>query len=45
MRILVPGGSGFVGSNLVHVFTQHGHAVVAPTHAELDLTDARAGTN
>jgi dTDP-4-dehydrorhamnose reductase len=42
MRILVTGGSGFVGSNLVHVFTRHGHGVVAPTHAELDLTDARA---
>jgi dTDP-4-dehydrorhamnose reductase len=42
MRILVTGGSGFVGSNLVHVFTRHGHEVVAPTHRELDLTDAAA---
>jgi dTDP-4-dehydrorhamnose reductase len=42
MRILVTGGSGFVGSNLVHVFATHGHEVVAPSHRELDLTDARA---
>jgi dTDP-4-dehydrorhamnose reductase len=42
MRILVTGGSGFVGSNFVHVFQAHGHEVVAPTHQELDLTDAKA---
>jgi dTDP-4-dehydrorhamnose reductase len=42
VRVLVTGGSGFVGSNLVHVLAAHGHEVVAPTHAELDLTDARA---
>jgi dTDP-4-dehydrorhamnose reductase len=42
MRILVTGGAGFVGSNLVHVFARHGHDVVAPTHAQLDLTDAPA---
>ena len=42
MRIYVTGGSGFVGSNLVHVFTAHGHDVVAPAHADVDLTDARA---
>jgi dTDP-4-dehydrorhamnose reductase len=42
MRIYVTGGSGFVGSNLVHVFTADGHDVVAPAHADVDLTDARA---
>jgi dTDP-4-dehydrorhamnose reductase len=41
VRIYVTGGSGFVGSNLVHVFRERGADVVAPTHAELDLTDAR----
>lgn len=42
MRIYVTGGSGFVGSNLVHVFRQRGAEVIAPTHAELDLTDPQA---
>jgi dTDP-4-dehydrorhamnose reductase len=42
MRIYVTGGSGFVGSNLVHVFQKRGADVIAPTHAELDLTDAHA---
>jgi dTDP-4-dehydrorhamnose reductase len=42
MRIYLTGGSGFVGSNFRHVFTSRGHEVVAPTHADVDLTDARA---
>ena len=42
MRIHVTGGSGFVGSNLVHVFRERGAEVIAPTHAELDLTDTCA---
>jgi len=42
MRVYVTGGSGFVGSNLVHVFEQRGAEVIAPTHAQLDLTDAHA---
>jgi dTDP-4-dehydrorhamnose reductase len=42
MKIYVTGGSGFVGSNLVHVLTRRGAEVIAPTHAELDLTDPRA---
>jgi dTDP-4-dehydrorhamnose reductase len=41
-RIYVTGASGFVGSNLVHVFERHGAEVVRPTHAEVDLTDPRA---
>src|SRR5919199_4743232 len=39
MRIFLTGGSGFVGSNLRHVFDQHGAEVLAPRHAELDLVD------
>jgi dTDP-4-dehydrorhamnose reductase len=43
MRILLTGGSGFVGSNLLHVFAErHGAEVLAPGHAELDLVDAGA---
>jgi dTDP-4-dehydrorhamnose reductase len=40
MRAFVTGGSGFVGSNVVKVFTErHGVEVVAPSHAAVDLTD------
>jgi dTDP-4-dehydrorhamnose reductase len=42
VRIYVTGGSGFVGSNLVHVFQRRGAEVIAPAHAEVDLTDPRA---
>jgi dTDP-4-dehydrorhamnose reductase len=43
VRIYVTGASGFVGSNLVHVFSdRHGADVVAPGHADLDVTDAAA---
>jgi dTDP-4-dehydrorhamnose reductase len=40
MKVFLTGASGFVGSNLRHVFESHGADVVAPGHAELDLTDA-----
>jgi dTDP-4-dehydrorhamnose reductase len=40
MRILVTGGGGFVGSNLVRVFAErHGAEVIAPSHDAMDLTD------
>jgi dTDP-4-dehydrorhamnose reductase len=42
MRILLTGASGFVGSNLAHVFAGRGADVVAPSHAELGLTDGAA---
>ena len=40
MRIYLTGASGFVGSNLAHVFArEHGEEVVAPGHEHVDLTD------
>jgi dTDP-4-dehydrorhamnose reductase len=42
VRIFVTGASGFVGSNLARVFEARGGEVVAPRHAELELTDAGA---
>ncbi len=43
MRLWVTGASGFVGSNLVHVFAgRHGAEVVAPRHADVDVADAAA---
>ena len=41
MRIFVTGASGFVGSNLAHVFAvRHRAEVVAPGHEQVDLVDA-----
>jgi dTDP-4-dehydrorhamnose reductase len=42
VKVLVTGGRGFVGSNLVHVLRED--EVLAPSHAELDLED-RAATD
>ena len=42
MRVFLTGASGFVGSNLAHVLGGRGADLVAPSHAELDLTDRAA---
>jgi dTDP-4-dehydrorhamnose reductase len=42
VKVLLTGASGFVGSNLAHVFAAHGADVVAPSHAQVDLTDRAA---
>jgi dTDP-4-dehydrorhamnose reductase len=42
VRIYLTGASGFVGSNLAYVFERHGAEVVAPSHADVDLTDPGA---
>ena len=40
MRIYLTGASGFVGSNLAHVFShEHDAEVVAPAHEHVELTD------
>jgi UDP-glucose 4-epimerase len=41
MRVMVTGGSGFIGRNLVEYLSRN-HEVLAPTHAELDLADPGA---
>src|SRR4051794_9444332 len=43
VRVLLTGGSGFVGSNLAHVFaTRHDAEMLAPGHDDLDLADPGA---
>src|SRR5688572_7188317 len=38
-RVLVTGGSGFLGQHVLSVLAERGYQnVVAPTHAECDLT-------
>jgi dTDP-4-dehydrorhamnose reductase len=42
-KVWVTGAGGFVGSNITYVLGgRHGLDLFAPSHAELDLTDARA---
>jgi dTDP-4-dehydrorhamnose reductase len=42
VKVWLTGASGFVGSNVVRVFGQHGADVRGPGRAEVDVTDARA---
>ncbi len=41
MKILITGGSGFIGRNLIEYLSKS-HSVYFPTHAELELTDDNA---
>ena len=42
MRVFLTGASGFVGSNIAHVFAEHGAELLAPSRAQVDVTDADA---
>ena len=42
MKIYLTGASGFVGSNFAAVFAAAGDELTAPSHAQVELTDARA---
>ena len=42
MIVLVTGGSGFLGRRTVEYFENLGHFVLAPAHAELDITEESA---
>jgi dTDP-4-dehydrorhamnose reductase len=42
MRVFLTGGSGFVGAHFARVFAAQGAEVIAPSHAELDVTDRAA---
>ena len=40
MKLLITGGSGFLGRRACAYFEKLGWQVLAPGHAELDITDA-----
>lgn len=42
MKLLITGGSGFLGKRTVPYFEDLGWQVLAPSHAELDITDEEA---
>jgi dTDP-4-dehydrorhamnose reductase len=41
LKVYVTGGSGFVGAHVLRVFASRGAELLAPRHAEVDVTDAR----
>ena len=40
MKLLITGGSGFLGRRTAAYFASLGHRVLPPSHAQLDITDA-----
>ena len=40
MKLLITGGSGFLGRRAVTYFQNLGWQIFAPSHRELDITDA-----
>lgn len=45
MKLLVTGGSGFLGRRAAAYFTSLGHRVLAPSHSMLDITDRNSVQN
>jgi len=45
MRILVTGGSGMVGKNLIQIIPKNKHNILAPSKNELDLRDYKKVIN
>jgi len=45
MKLLITGGSGYIGKYLVKYYTEYGYHVLAPSSSELDLTNLSATTN
>ena len=41
-KILLTGGSGFIGRNLRESFLSRKYDITAPAHSELDLLDTRS---
>lgn len=39
LRILITGGSGFIGRNVSRCLRECGHQIFSPTHQELDITN------
>jgi len=39
VKLLITGGSGFIGRNLTRIFREQGYDVLAPTRSELDMRD------
>lgn len=45
MRVLLTGGSGFIGRNILESSLADEHHIMAPTHSELDCSDEKSVDN
>lgn len=45
MKLLITGGSGFLGRRTAAYFKSLGHQVLAPSHSQLDITDSASLQN
>lgn len=42
MKILLTGGSGFIGKNILQSFLAEKYSIIAPSHSELDAADSES---